>query len=145
MSFPRRLLRFFGALCLSALFVCTASLQFAAADPLPTASGAMTARLRADVRYLASLPSRVPGTPGNKAAAAYVLQRFKDLGLSGVHAETYGVTAPVTRRAELTLGGRHLSIDPIYPNGVAPSTTPPAETLAKAARRMPIGSMPGWL
>ncbi len=88
---------------------------------------AMVARLQADVAQLTRFPSRAVGTPGNLQAADYVESRFKQLGLSRVKAEEYTVTAPVTAggKAMLSLGGRELTLYPMYPNGVAPSTTPP--------------------
>ena len=82
--------------------------------------------LRRDVEFLSGLPSRVPGTAGNAAAAAYVKKRFGEIGLEQVRSDSYLVTAPVTREASLSLGGRALQIHPIYPNHVVASTTPPA-------------------
>jgi len=93
---------------------------------------ATQARMQADIAALTASPSRVPGTPGNAAAADYVLKRFKDIGLKQVKADEYFVTAPVTHeaapgtheKATLQLGGRTLDIAPVYPNQVVASTTP---------------------
>jgi hypothetical protein len=78
-----------------------------------------------DVAQLTRFPSRAPGTPGNAQAAAYVQKRFQEIGLQGVRADRYQVTVPVTQgQGTLTLNGRALPVYPVYPNGVAPSTTP---------------------
>ncbi|WP_447974387.1 M28 family metallopeptidase [Nitrospira sp. Kam-Ns4a] len=59
-------------------------MAMAAIDPctLPLASD-LAQQLRAHVRYLASpeLAGRKPGTPGNRAAAAYLAARFRELAL----------------------------------------------------------------
>jgi hypothetical protein len=86
----------------------------------------LIARLDTDVKALTRFPSRVPGTPGNKAAGDYVASRFKQIGLRDVRAEEYEVTAPVTKSASLQVGGKQLKVLPLYPNHVATSTTPPA-------------------
>jgi ABC-type antimicrobial peptide transport system permease subunit len=91
-----------------------------------TADPAMIARLQKDVAALTQYPSRVPGTPGNIAAANYMAARFKQIGLEGVRAEEYDVTVPVTKNATLQVGSRTLRVLPMYPNHVAPSSTPPA-------------------
>jgi cell division protein FtsX len=90
-----------------------------------TADPAALSRLQNDVAALTKYPSRVPGTPGNIAAAQYMAARFKQIGLEGVREEEYDVTVPVTKNASLTVGGRTLGVLPLYPNHVATSTTPP--------------------
>jgi hypothetical protein len=86
----------------------------------------LLSRLNADVSALTRFPSRVPGTPGNRAAGDYVASRFKQIGLSEVRAEEYEVTVPVTHNASLQIGGKTLKVLPVYPNHVATATTPPA-------------------
>lgn len=85
---------------------------------------AVVARLQKDVAALTRFPSRVPGTPGNIAAAQYMASRFKQIGLADVREEEYDVTVPVTKNASLQAGGRTLRVLPLYPNHVAPSSTP---------------------
>lgn len=89
-----------------------------------TADAATVSRLQSDVRELTRYSSRVPGTPGNKAAGDFVAARFKQIGLANVRADEYSVTVPVTRSASLQLNGRSLPILPMYPNHVATATTP---------------------
>lgn len=91
--------------------------------------GGMMQRLKADTTALTQFKSRVPGTPGNLAAADYVEQQFQAIGLQKMagarnYYEEYDVTAPVTKAAHLTLGGQTLPVWPIYPNHVVPSSTP---------------------
>lgn len=90
------------------------------------AATAVGARLQKDINALTALPSRVPGTAGNRAAAAYVQNRFSQIGLSDVRADEYSVTTPVTKSASISVGGRELQVLPVYPNQVVASTTPPA-------------------
>ena len=96
-----------------------------AAAPAPVVESSVEARLQKDIAALTAFPSRVPGTPGNMAAADYVLKRFKQIGLSQVKADEYFVTSPVTRgKATLEMNGRTMSVLPMYPNQVVASTTP---------------------
>ena len=81
-------------------------------------------RLQKDINALTALPSRVPGTRGNAAAANYVQSRFSQIGLSQVRADKYVVTTPVTKFANLEIGGQTLPVLPVYPNQVVASTTP---------------------
>ena len=90
----------------------------------PVGVSPVGARLQKDIDALTALPSRVPGTAGNRAAAAYVQNRFSQIGLSQVRADEYSVTAPVTQSASVTVGGQELEVLPVYPNQVVASTTP---------------------
>src|SRR5690349_9107126 len=107
-------------------------LSFFLFSSLPAAHGdaATVARLQADVQALTANASRAPGTPGNAAAAAYVEKRFKEIGLKpfkGKYSEEFRMTAPVTKggRATLQIGAQSIGLLPLYPNHVAPSSTPP--------------------
>ncbi len=66
----------------------------------------------------------MPGTLGNRKAAAYVQNRFQQIGLSQVRADEYFVTTPVTKSASIQIGGQSLQISPVYPNQVVAATTP---------------------
>jgi len=88
---------------------------------------ATQARMQRDITALTAFPSRVPGTAGNLAAADIIEKRFNDIGLKRVKHDEYFVTTPVTiGSATLDLGGRTLSVAPVYPNEVVASTTPKA-------------------
>jgi hypothetical protein len=95
------------------------------ARPLSAAQREIASGIARDVAQLTRFPSRVPGTPGNAQAADYVQKRFQEIGLQNVRADRYQVTVPVTQgQGTLTVNGRALRVYPVYPNGVAPSTTP---------------------
>jgi hypothetical protein len=103
----------------------TTTVSVPSTPPVPASVGAtVNARLQTDVMALTKFPSRVPGTPGNIAAAQYVAARFKQIGLQNVKADEYQVTVPVTKSASLQVGGKNLKVLPIYPNHVATATTP---------------------
>jgi ABC-type antimicrobial peptide transport system permease subunit len=121
-----RLPRFsrFSFFLLAALIASKVSAQSVA--PVPGQNVSSEASLRKDVEFLSKLPSRVPGTPGNIAAADYVKTRFNQIGLEQVRADSYLVTAPVTKEGSLSIGGKEFQIHPVYPNQVVASTTPEA-------------------
>ena len=83
-----------------------------------------------DVRALMATftqhPSRVPGYPGHDAAAHFIEQRFRALGLEDVETEYYGVTSPVDEGSRLTIeaSGEVVPISGIWPNLVKTSTLP---------------------
>ena len=113
----------FVALCalVACVFAPTAQAQLAGGAPAASPVGL---RLQKDINALTALPSRVPGTPGNAAAAQYVQSRFQQIGLSQVRADDYFVTTPVTKSASIDVGGQTLKVLPVYPNQVVASTTP---------------------
>ncbi|MFA5393147.1 MAG: FtsX-like permease family protein [Candidatus Ratteibacteria bacterium] len=78
-----------------------------------------------DVAYFSSLTSRVPGYPGNKAAADYISARFRSLGLQEIKREAYSVTVPVEEFSTLEYQGRKIKISALWPNHVRTSTLPP--------------------
>ena len=78
-----------------------------------------------DVAYFSSLASRVPGCPGNKAAADYIEARFRSLGLQKIKREVYSVTVPVEESSTLEYQGRKIKISALWPNHVRTSTLPP--------------------
>ena len=69
-----------------------------------------------------SHPSRVLGYDGCKAAAKYIQDEFKRIGLSDVAADTFTVPMPIDKGTWLTIvatGKRH-RIHPLWPNLVRP-------------------------
>ena len=125
-----RLMRF-SSFLLSLLLLCAtlmgAPVPFAHAQNVggAPAVSAVGARLQADINVLTAFPSRVPGTQGNRDAAAYVQNRFQQIGLTQVRADNYTVTTPVTKAASISVGGQELKVLPVYPNQVVAATTPP--------------------
>ena len=82
-------------------------------------------RVRADVGSLSSYKSRVAGYPGSDAAADYVQNRFKAIGLDGVKAENFDVTVPVDEGSKIVAGGRTFNLHALWPNSVRTSQLPP--------------------
>jgi hypothetical protein len=117
MRWPRRSLPLFLSLLVAAVAP--------EATPAFAQNSDVDARLRADISSLTAFPSRVPGTPGNTAAAALVESRFKQIGLQNVRSDSTFVTAPVTKSSSLAIGGRQLEVLPLYPNHVVARPRPP--------------------
>ena len=88
------------------------------------AQNALSPAMQRDIANLTSVPSRAPGTPGNRAAAQYVQNRMGQIGLSQVRADEFFVTTPITKFANIELNGQILPVLPVYPNQVVASTTP---------------------
>ncbi|MCX5642622.1 MAG: M28 family peptidase [Candidatus Omnitrophica bacterium] len=88
-------------------------------------SGAAQSSVSEDVAYFSSLSSRVPGYPGNKAAADYIEARFRSLGLQQIKREGYLVTVPVEESSVLECQGKKVKISALWPNHVRTSTVPP--------------------
>ncbi|MCS7223472.1 MAG: M28 family peptidase [Armatimonadetes bacterium] len=89
--------------------------------------GVEEANLRQVVKDLSSLGSRVVGYPGERIAAEYVYQKFRDLGLDQVTEKTYQVVVPIDRGASLEIPalGKKYRLYPLWPNLVRTPQTPP--------------------
>ena len=85
------------------------------------------AEVRALMATFTQYKSRVPGYPGHDAAAQFIEQRFRALGLKNVETETYGVTSPVDEGSQLTIvsSGEVFPLSGLWPNLVKTSTLPP--------------------
>ncbi|MGQ9698542.1 MAG: M28 family peptidase, partial [Armatimonadota bacterium] len=77
------------------------------------------------MKALSAYDSRVAGYPGADAAAAYIEQQFREIGLkpvfNGKFAETFDVTVPVDEGATLTVQGSNMKpirLYSLWPNGV---------------------------
>jgi len=100
-----------------------------AVDELAAAVSA--ARLERTVRDLAAMGSRMPGLPGNAAAARYVADALKRAGVADVAFEPFDVVVPVPTNggtgAHLDLStGERVAIHPLWPNLIRTCQTPPA-------------------
>ena len=89
------------------------------------------ARLERTVRDLAAMGSRMPGLPGNAAAARYVADALKRAGVADVAFEPFDVVVPVPTNggtgAHLDLStGERVAIHPLWPNLIRTCQTPPA-------------------
>ena len=119
----------------------------------------------ADLAVLTQAPHRLAGTPEGAAAATYVAQRLRALGVDEVIVQPFVTTQTVVKRCEvLGADGRRHALLPCRPNGIIPPVTPPAGvsaelvdggagTMADFARQSPQGrivvldynSGDGWL
>lgn len=90
------------------------------------------AGLRAHLATLTSLPSRVPGYPGNRAAMAYVRDRFEAAGLEHVTVEPFRVASPVDHGFTLAIqdsaGMTEIPVYQLWPNVVRLNAFPDGVT-----------------
>ncbi len=59
------------------------------------------ARVQADVAALTRAPSRLTGSPGERAARTHILSTLQALGARGITQQEFSVPVPVTRMAAL--------------------------------------------
>ena len=84
-------------------------------------------RLEGTVQYLSGLGSRVVGYPGAEAAALYIQQQFRDIGLDGISFQKYDISIPVEKGGFLEVAGEdagRFAIHGLWPNLVRTSTLP---------------------
>ena len=80
----------------------------------------------ADVKFLSSLPTRMPGTTGYRDAAGYLQQQIVSLNNVQVRRHLFPVMVPFTESATIAVPGRALeNIYPLWPAGVRLNSTPP--------------------
>jgi ABC-type lipoprotein release transport system permease subunit len=85
------------------------------------------AQLSADVKYLSSLQTRLPGTTGYRDAAAYVQQQIVALSNSNVQLKRhlFPLMLPFTESATINVPGRPMeNIYPLWPAGIRVNSTP---------------------
>ena len=79
------------------------------------------------IKYLSSLPSRMDGYPGNKMAADYIAETFRQYGLTVVR-EPFNVTVPIDRGSFLEVSTAETSFrleaKALWPNLVETCRTP---------------------
>jgi len=73
---------------------------------------------------LSSIPSRLTGTAGCDAAAAYIIDLFRSLGVGEPVVQEFPVVVPVHSRAEIRTAGGVFPIHPAFPNGACPAAVP---------------------
>lgn len=81
--------------------------------------------LQRHIDALSAIPSRLSGTPGCDAAADYILDQFRALGVGEPVVEEFPVTVPVFDKAEARTAIGTFPLHPLYPNGICPSALPP--------------------
>ena len=94
-------------------------------EAYPEVAARITAEgLQRHITELSSLPSRLTGTKGAEAAAGYIEEQFRALGVGEPVVERFPVVVPVHDRCEIKAGGRTYAIHPLMPNGVCPAAFP---------------------
>ncbi len=84
------------------------------------------AAMRDTIRELSTHGSRVVGYPGERYAADYVSKEFVSLfGGANVRTETFTATVPMDKGATLSVNGKTIPLNCIWPNLVRTSQTPP--------------------
>ncbi len=82
-------------------------------------------QLTADVKYLSSLSTRMPGTPGYRDAAAYVQQQITALPNVKLNRQVFPVMVPFMESATIAIPNRPPeNIYPLWPAGVRVNSTP---------------------
>ncbi len=81
--------------------------------------------LRRHVAALSAHSSRVSGYPGAEAAASYIEEQFRALGLQNIKSEEFSLSVPIDRGAHVRLpSGISLPMYALWPNHVRTSTLP---------------------
>lgn len=88
------------------------------------ASEVSQGRMERGVRDLASLGSRLSGTPGNMVAGSWVVDQFRRIGLENVRIEEFEVTIPVDHGTWLDLDGEEIRVYPLWPNLIRTCSVP---------------------
>jgi len=94
---------------------------------LATVSEQRQEAFRETVYRLSSLVDRSTGTDGNQAAAAYIKERFEQLGFETVGTHKFAVPVIQDEKSTLSIPDRNLSIPirSLRGNAVTPQTIPP--------------------
>jgi hypothetical protein len=82
--------------------------------------------LRESVAYLSSFDSRMSGYPGAEAAADYIENRWREIGLADLTREAFEITVPIDQGGELLLveDGVRYGLYGMWPNLVRTPTLP---------------------
>lgn len=85
-----------------------------------------SARVAETIRYMAGLGSRVIGYPGEKAAAEFIAEQFREAGIPIVEFEPFHGASPVDEGASIRLlsTGERFPVYSLWPNLVRTSTLP---------------------
>ena len=91
-------------------------------------------RVAGTLAHFAGQESRVAGYPGADAAARYIRETFRDIGLAGIEAHEYDVSVPVERAPgslRVTSTGETAPLHGLWPNLVKTSTLPDGGRMAR--------------
>ncbi len=90
----------------------------------PTTTPFDDAAFRNDLKAIAKYPSRLVGSAGYDATAAYLETQFKSLPNIAWKKHEFSVMVPVTKSATLTINGKAEKIYPFWPAQVRVNATP---------------------
>lgn len=107
---------------IAALSPAGAAWQRAAHEDLAAAMS--VPNMQRHVDFLCGLDSRVSGYPGNAAAADYILNYFRDLGLE-TYVQEFDLPTPLDRGCWVEVNGRKYEIGALWPNLVRTCQVPP--------------------
>ena len=100
---------------------------FGAVFSLLSSAHAAETSFEQDVQALTRTPHRLAGSAEYAQAAEYVQQRMEQIGLDDVFVQEFPLAQTQVDRCEaITATGRVIPLQPARPNGIIPSTTPPA-------------------
>ncbi len=89
------------------------------------AAGISQEKVASEIEHFAAMGSRVTGYPGERQAARYLNQRFREIGLQDIKNEAFEVAVPIDKGAALYLsGGERIDLYSLWPNGVRTSSLP---------------------
>ncbi len=94
------------------------------APALTTISPFDDASFRSDLKAITAYPSRLVGSPGYDATAAYLETQFNSLKNIEWKKHEFTVMVPVTKSATLTINGKSEKIYPFWPAQVRVNATP---------------------
>lgn len=99
-------------------------------DYSPIVAAVNVSAVREHVEFLSSLDTRATGYQNNTVAAEYIFQKFGEYGLENVSYQEFSVVDCISYGANVTVlpSGPFnitITIHPLVPNFVCPSTTPP--------------------
>ncbi len=82
-------------------------------------------QIRGHLTALTSTPSRISGTAGAEAAAQYIEEQLRALGVDDLEIQEFPVAVPVVDHASLTVSdGTEIALHPLWPNLARTSQTP---------------------
>lgn len=94
-------------------------------DYLPLLNAVNVSAVREHVEFFSSLATRATGYVGNDLAAEYIYTKFREYGLKNVSYQEFSVVDCISYGANVTVSNVTITVHPLVPNFICPSTTPP--------------------
>ncbi len=102
-----------------------AETRFTPSDYASVMAGVSADRMGEDIRYFASLGSRLTGYPGADKAAQYVERQFRGAGIQNIEYQDFEIMVPVDHGSTLIVDGEPIPIHAVWPNVVRTSQVAP--------------------